>query len=95
MEGDFSNVLSKYIGQKVVIIAARYQYWGVLSHVGPDCLILAKTVVVERSGPALGDAPDVKDTIGSSVILSLGACELLYLPKWVSNPLPGEDGYAN
>ena len=82
--------LSKHIGEKVVLICARYQYWGVLSEISENSLVLANTVVVESSGSAQGDAPQTVDPIGSSIVVMLGAVECFYWPKWVNNPLPGE-----
>jgi len=84
------KILSKHIGEKVVLICARYQYWGILSEVDEQSIVLANAVAVESSGSAQGDAPQTIDPIGSSIILMIGAVECFYWPKWVNNKLPGE-----
>jgi len=85
-----ATLLKKHVGEKVVIICARYQYWGVLSEVNDEAIVLAKAVAVESSGSAQADKPQTTDPIGSSIIVMLGAIETFYWPKWVNNSLPGE-----
>lgn len=85
-----ARILEKYIGEKIVIIAARYQYWGRLAEVNPDVLVLAQAVAVEVSGPAQSENPQTIDPIGTSIFIPLGATECYYFPKWVNNDLPGD-----
>lgn len=86
-----AGLLEKHIGEKVVMICARYQYWGILSEVNERTLVLAKAVAVESSGSAQGEAPQDIDNIGTSIIIMLDAVECLYWPKWVNNTLPSEE----
>lgn len=91
-EKNFSELMrNNYLGQKIVLIAARYQYWGVLSKVTDDCIVLAQAVAVQRSGSAQDDQPDTIDVIGSSIVIKNDAIELVFFPKWVNMPLPGTE----
>jgi hypothetical protein len=91
-EKNFSELMrNNYLGQQIVLIAARYQYWGIVSKVTDDCIVLAQAVAVQRSGSAQDDKPDTIDVIGSSIIIKHDAIELVFFPKWVGNPLPGTE----
>lgn len=87
--------LSEFVGQKVAILAARYQYRGQLAHVGEDFAVLANACAVESSGPTLSDRPNREDPIGGSVAIATQAIEIVYQPQWAMAPLPSEDGYVN
>lgn len=78
-----ADVFQEYIGQPVAILCARYNYRGILSKVLPDCVVLAQARAVESSGPSNSDRPATEDPIGSSVVISLNAVEILYQPNWV------------
>jgi len=80
----------QYIGQKVAVLACRYQYRGFLSKVLKGCVILTNACSVEVSGASMSAAPSTEDVIGSTIIISLDAIELFYQPNWVNAPLPGE-----
>ena len=82
-----SSVLQDYLGQPVAVLCARFNYRGILSKVTDDCLILAQARAVESSGASSSDRPNSEDPIGSSVIISLNAVELVYQPNWVFAPL--------
>ena len=82
----------QYIGQKVAVMAARYQYRGVLSEVGEDYIVLSNACSVETSGRSSADRVEVEDAIGGSITIMNGAIELLYQPNWSKAPLPGETG---
>jgi hypothetical protein len=84
------NVLESYIGQKIAVLAARYQYRGIMHEVSDDHLTLANATAVEISGPNDGNVPNTEDPIGGSVHISLNAIEIVYQPNWVFAPLPGE-----
>lgn len=84
------KVAESLVGQKVAVLAARYQYRGVLSEVTDDRLTLANACAVEISGPNNQDAPNTEDPIGGSVHISMNAIEILYQPNWCFAPLPGE-----
>ena len=43
----------------------------------------AKARAVESSGASSSDRPNSEDPIGSSVVISLNAVELIYQPAWV------------
>lgn len=77
------DALARHTGEKVVVICARYQYWGTVSEVLEDCLILSNAYAVESSGSAQGEQPSVTDAIPESIVISLGAVELMYRPKWI------------
>jgi hypothetical protein len=47
-----------------------------------DCVILAQARAVESSGASNSEKPNSEDPIGSSVIISLNAVELIYQPEW-------------
>ena len=84
------DVFRQYTGQKIAIIACRYQYRGFLSKVLKDCILLTNAVSVEVSGSSLSDTATTEDIIGSTIIVMLDAIELFYQPNWVYAPLPGE-----
>ncbi len=76
------QVLQQYLGQPIAVLCARFAYRGVLSAVGDDYLILAQARAVESSGASSSDRPNSEDPIGSSVMVSLDALELVYQPNW-------------
>jgi len=80
---NMAKVMMEYIGQPVAILCARFNYRGILSKVTDDCVILAQARAVESSGASSADRPNSEDPIGSSVIISLNAVELVYQPQWV------------
>ena len=85
-----TDVMARFVGQKVAVICARYQYRGILSEIGQDYLILAHATSVETSGPSAAERPSQEDIIGGSITISTDAVELFYQPNWVNAPLPGE-----
>jgi hypothetical protein len=80
---NMSLILQDYIGQPIAVLCARFNYRGILSKVTDDCLVLAQARAVESSGASSSDRPNSEDPIGSSVIISLNAVELIYQPNWV------------
>jgi hypothetical protein len=84
---NMSDILKDYIGQPVAILCARFNYRGILSKVTRDCVILAKATAVESSGRSNSEKPNSEDVIGSSVVISLNAVELIYQPNWAFSPL--------
>jgi len=82
------NAIEALQGQQVAVLAARYQYRGVLSEVTSDRITLANACAVETSGPSSGDVPNTEDPIGGSVHISMNAIEIVYQPNWVHAPLP-------
>lgn len=87
---NFSVVAQEYIGQKVAVMCARYQYRGVLSEVNEDCLVLSNATSVEISGSSQSERPQTEDNIGGSIVIKCDAVEILYQPPWAQAPLPGE-----
>lgn len=87
----FSEHAAQFIGQKVAVLAARYQYRGKLAEVGTDYLVLSNATAVETSGTSSAAQPQVEDAIGGSVTIKIDAIELLYQPNWSKAPLPGEE----
>jgi hypothetical protein len=75
------------IGQPIAVLCARFNYRGILSAVGEDHMVLAQARAVESSGASSQEAPSSEDPIGSSIIISLNAVELIYWPNWVYAPL--------
>lgn len=90
MKTSLAEALEKHVGEKIVVIAARYQYWGILSEIGSEYIIIANAVSVQSGGSAQAEAPQTIDNIGTSIIISLPAVETFYWPKWVNNQLPSE-----
>ena len=84
------NAVVELVGQKVAVIANRYQYRGILSEVTDTRITLANSTAVESSGASSGNAPSVEDPIGGSVHIAMSAVEIVYQPNWVFAPLPGE-----
>ena len=84
---NMANVMKEYVGQPVAILCARFNYRGILSKVTDDCVILAQARAVESSGASNSERPNGEDPIGSSVIISLNAVELVYQPNWVFSSL--------
>jgi hypothetical protein len=76
------DTLSQFVGQPIAILCARFNYRGILSHVAQDHVILAQARAVESSGASSQERPSNEDSIGSSVIISLNAVELVYWPNW-------------
>ena len=87
----FEEYASKYVGQKVVVLCARYQYRGNLTKVMSDCILLANARSVEISGPSNSDNPEREDDIGGTVCIKADAIELFYQPQWVHANLSDED----
>jgi len=85
--------LKEFTGQKIALICARYQYRGVLTEVADDHCMLANATSVEVSGPCNRERPQTEDPIDGSIMIMLGAVELIYQPRWVNAPLPSEEGY--
>ncbi len=79
--------LTQFIGQPIAILCARFNYRGILSSVGKDHVVLAQARAVESSGASNQERPTTEDPIGSSVIISLNAIELLYWPNWAYSSL--------
>lgn len=84
---NMAGVMREYIGQPVAILCARFNYRGILSKVTDDCAVLAQARAVESSGASSSERPNSEDPIGSSVIISLNAVELIYQPTWVFSSL--------
>jgi hypothetical protein len=80
-------ILQDYIGQPIAVLCARFNYRGILSKVTDDCVVLAQARAVESSGASSSDRPNSEDPIGSSVVISLNAVELIYQPNWVFHTL--------
>lgn len=78
----FSDIAKEFVGQPVAILAARYQYRGILTEANSDCIVLAKARAVERSGKSDQDAPTTEDKINGSVCIKNDAVEILYQPRW-------------
>lgn len=87
MIADFAK---QFVGQKVAVLCARYQYRGVLSSVESDHIVLSNARAVESSGASKAATPSSEDPIDSDVMISLGAVEILYQPNWASAPLTNE-----
>jgi hypothetical protein len=75
-------ILKEYIGQPIAVLCARFNYRGIVSKVTDDCIVLAQARAVEASGASNQDAPSSEDNIGSSVVISLNAVEIIYQPNW-------------
>lgn len=88
---DFKELMEELVGEKIAIIAARYQYWGVLSEVTADAIVMSQAVAVPRSGTASGKKAEVVDPIPNSIFIKSDAIEIMYQPAWVNNPLPGTE----
>jgi hypothetical protein len=84
---NMADILHGYIGQPVAILCARFNYRGILSKVTDDCVVLAKARAVESSGASNSEKPNSEDPVGSSVVISLNAVELIYQPNWVFSSL--------
>jgi hypothetical protein len=81
------DALEGYVGQPLAVLCARFNYRGILSVVGEDFLVLAQARAVESSGASSQERPSNEDPIGSSVVISLNAVELIYQPNWAFSPL--------
>jgi hypothetical protein len=88
-----SNIKSfaeKFVGQKIAVLCARYQYRGVLTEVADDHIVLSNSRAVESSGASKSNTPSSEDPIDSEVMISLGAVEIIYQPNWANAPLTNE-----
>lgn len=90
---NFQEFVAQHEGQKVAVIAARYQYRGTLSKCLPDAIILTNACAVEVSGPSNGERPQTEDPINGTVTIKTDAIEIFYQPRFSQAPLPGEDGW--
>jgi len=81
------DALQAYVGQPLAILCARFNYRGILSTVGEDFVVLAQARAVESSGASSQERPSNEDPIGSSVVISLNAVELIYQPNWAFSSL--------
>lgn len=84
------SVAEKFVGQKVAVLCARYQYRGVLSVADTDHLVLSNTRAVESSGASKQATPSSEDPVDSDVAISYGAIEIIYQPTWANAPLSNE-----
>jgi hypothetical protein len=82
-----SETFKNYLGQPCAVLCARFNYRGILVHVGSDHVVLAQARAVESSGVSSGASPSVEDVIGSSVVIMINAIELVYQPNWCFAPL--------
>ena len=89
--------LKAFVGQKIVFSCARYVYWGILSAVycgRYPVAILAHAVAVEETGPSQSANPRRTDDIGCTIMVSLGALEIVMQPPWSRAKLPFEGGQS-
>lgn len=82
--------LRSFVNQKVAVVCNKYVYWGYLSRVRPNTIVLNDAVCVEQPGYANGDRPEIADPIYGPVTISFGSIETIYQPKWSQSPLPSE-----
>jgi len=80
---NMASIMKDYVGQPIAVLCARFNYRGILSKITDDCIVLACAHAVESSGASNSERPNSEDPIGSSVIISLNAVELVYQPNWV------------
>lgn len=82
-----ASTVGRYLGEQIAVMCARYQYRGILSEIHEDHLVLAKARSVEVSGRSSLAAPETEDIIGSSIVISYAAIEIVYQPNWAFAPL--------
>ena len=87
----FGDIINQHLGQKIAVLCARYQYRGVVAHVGDDFIVLANARSVEISGPSAKAEPEREDDIGGFVIIKHDAIEIAYQPTWSQWPLSFEE----
>jgi hypothetical protein len=90
----FGDIINSHEGQKIAVLCARYQYRGVVAHVGEDFIVLANARSVEISGPSAKATPEREDDIGGFVIIKHDAIEIAYQPTWSQAPLSFEEENA-
>ena len=76
------DYIEKFKGQPVAVLAARYQYRGIVSEVTKEYVVLANPFAVEVSGRSSAERAETEDPIGSSIMISFDAFELVYQPNW-------------
>ena len=95
----FSRLLHDiYQGQRVALICARFTYRGIVAEVGEDFIVLSNAVSVEVTGASNSEEPSTEDPINGPVTIKHDAIEILFQPRWVDAPLPGEatwEAYQN
>lgn len=84
------SVCESLVGQKCAVLAARYQYRGIMSQVTDTRITLANACAVEVSGTSNSAQPQTEDPIGTSIHISMSAIEIVYQPNWCFALLPGE-----
>ena len=88
--------LEQFVGDKVAVICARFQYWGYLSTLvlereRVDGIVLADACCVEQSGASSRKTPEHVDPVGGSLFIACDAIEIVYQPNWSKGPLPSEE----
>ena len=81
-QGPLVQFLKQYEGQPIAVLAARYNYRGLLSVINENYVILANAKTVEVSGPSGSERPQTEDEVGSFVLIKTDAIEIVYQPKW-------------
>jgi hypothetical protein len=82
--------LTELKGQPVAVLCARYWYRGILTAADEGAILLENARAVEETGKASGEKPSVEDPIPSSVLISLGAVEIVCQPAWVWHGFEGQ-----
>lgn len=67
------NVAMNFVGEKVAVLCARYQYRGILSKAEDDHLVLSNARAIESSGASKQAQPSSEDPIDGDVAISYGA----------------------
>jgi hypothetical protein len=72
-------MLREYLDKPVAVLCSRLNYFGVLTDVKEDCLVLSRTRVLGLDSSIKNDLSD----IAGSVIIALNTVEIVYQPRWV------------
>ena len=78
----YSERCLEFQGQNVSFICARYHYYGIVSEVGTDHVVLSNVSAIEQSGQAMAPQPTVWDPIPSSITIRFDAIETMFQPLW-------------
>lgn len=85
-------LVSRYLGQPIAILCARYWYRGILVAADDDTITLTYPRAVEVTGPATRTSPQSEDIMPSDLHISTGAIEMMAQPLWVFHEMPNIKG---
>jgi hypothetical protein len=88
--GSLSDLAKRFLAvsaQVAVICTSQTVYRGVVVGVGSDHIVLSKAMLVKNHGSFSCDLPLSEEWVGSSIVISFYAIQIVFQPKWALAPL--------